>query len=58
MITPRREGAEEGSMKRPPDLLIAVAVLALLVIGLAIKRWEYKECRAVGHSVFYCVLSK
>lgn len=32
-----------------------IVVLALLLIMGACERCKYQECRAVGHSTFYCL---
>ena len=38
--------------------LVAVVVLVITVAAAlgALIRWEYNECRGVGHGVAYCVV--
>lgn len=35
-------------------LFVAVVVVALVVSGFFYGRWEWRECRHVGHSSAYC----
>lgn len=52
MIAPRRR---RRWFRDPAVWLIAVIVLILLTVGFVWRRFEYRECRAVGHSTFYCL---
>lgn len=35
-------------------LIAGLVIAALLVGGFFYARWEFRECRSVGHSTAYC----
>lgn len=35
---------------------LILLVLAILGLGCAWKVYEFRDCRRVGHSTFYCVM--
>lgn len=39
----------------PAAWIFAAIIIAILVGSFFVRRWEYRECRTVGHSVFYCL---
>lgn len=51
MITRRRRRV----FRDPAAWIFAAIVIALLVAGFFWRRFEYRECRTVGHSVLYCL---
>lgn len=52
MIAPRRR---RRWYRDPAAWIFALIVVALLVAGFFARRWEYRECRTVGHSTWYCL---
>ena len=39
------------------DTVISVVIVYLLFGGcVAWKRYEYRDCKSVGHTTFYCII--
>lgn len=37
-------------------LITGLIVLAFVALIWSLIRWEYRECRSVGHSALYCAV--
>ena len=38
------------------NVLIILFFAALVLLPMSCVRWQYKECKKVGHDTLYCVL--
>lgn len=39
------------------DLAVVLAVLVVLALGVWWQVYKYNECKVVGHSTFYCIMT-